>query len=321
MKALVTGATGFIGSHLAEELLRRGYRVTCLVRKTSSLRWLEGLDAEIIHGDCEDEDSLRELPTDIDLVFHLAGLTKAKKTEDFFSANARGTENLLRAVSRRASGLRRFLYLSSLAAVGPSASGAPVDENVTPAPVSSYGKSKLEGEEALLRHKSAVPVTVIRPPAVYGPRDRDLYLFFKMVKKGFYPHWGKCYYSLLYVDDLVEGMITAATARGTEGETFFLSDGSVYSNEEIAEEIMRVMNAKGVRMKLPKTAMTLLVEIGEKLGGGTSIINRDKLRELRHSHWVCEAGKAQKEFRFIPKVTMKEGIKWTADWYRIHQWL
>src|SRR3990172_2848019 len=176
MKALVTGATGFIGSHLTEELIRRGYSVTCLVRKASSPRWLDGIEATMVCGDCEDEGSLNGLSADFDYIFHLAGLTKAKRDDDFFRANSGGTENLLRVLSRKARRLKRFLYLSSLAAVGPSEDGAPLSERAAPHPVSSYGRSKREGEEINLRNRDRIPVTILRPPAVYGPRDMDFYL-------------------------------------------------------------------------------------------------------------------------------------------------
>jgi nucleoside-diphosphate-sugar epimerase len=321
MKALVTGATGFIGSHLADELVRRGYMVTCLVRKTSDLRWMEGLEVSRICGDCEEEASLERLAPDFDYVFHLAGLTKAKREEDFFCANAKGTENLLRAVSANVPSLKRFVYLSSLSAVGPSGNGLALDEMKEPNPVSSYGRSKREGEQVSLRYKDTLPVTIIRPPAVYGPRDRDFYLFFKMLKRGFYPDWGKCYYSLLYVDDLVTGMIMAAEAPGAVGGIYFLSDGMVYSNEDIANAIVQVLNTKALRLRIPKTVMNLLIGISERLSSEVSIINRDKLKELSHSHWVCDSGKAARELGFIPKVMIKEGMKWTVDWYRIHQWL
>ena len=153
MKALVTGATGFIGSHLVEELIKKGYGVTCLVRKTSHLKWIEGLDVTILCGDCEDEGSLDHLPPDFDYIFHLAGLTKARKDEDFFCVNARGTENLMKAISTKVPGLKRFIYLSSLSATGPSNNGTPLNETTVPKPVSSYGKSKLEGEGVIARYK------------------------------------------------------------------------------------------------------------------------------------------------------------------------
>ncbi len=320
MKALITGATGFIGSHLVEELIKRGYEVVCLVRNTSSLKWLDGVKVKLIYGDCE-KGSLDGIPEDIDYVYHLAGLTKARREEDFFCVNARGTENLLKVVSLRTKRLKRFLYLSSLAATGPSDNGSPLTEDVKPEPVSVYGKSKLEGEAITLQYGESLPVTIIRPPAVYGPRDKDFLVFFRMIKKGFYPYWGKCYYSMLYVDDLVKGMVQAVESNETVGKTYFLSDGGIYSNDEITSEIIQTLNMKPVKVRLPLSMVSFLLILTRIVGTGTSIINRDKLREMRHSHWVCNCEKAEKEFGFQPKVKIKEGIKWTADWYRIHQWI
>jgi nucleoside-diphosphate-sugar epimerase len=321
MKALVTGATGFIGSHLAEELVKRGYAVTCLVRKTSNLRWIEGLDTALVYGDCEERESLNGLPPDFDYVFHLAGLTKAKRDEDFFCANVKGTENLLKAVSARMPDLKRFVYMSSLAAIGPSRDSSPLTEDSEPRPVSNYGRSKLQGEGVVMEYKGVLPVNIIRPPAVYGPRDRDFYVLFRMLKKGFYPYWGKCYYSMLYVDDLVSGLIAAAGSKDAEGKIYFLSDRKVYSSDELTGEMINVLNTRAVKMRIPKAVMSVIANISERLGKWPSIINSDKLRELGYSHWICSSSKAEREFGFVPKVTIKEGIKWTADWYRIHQWL
>jgi nucleoside-diphosphate-sugar epimerase len=320
MKALVTGATGFIGSHLCEELLRRGYEVTCLSRNTSNLKWIENLDIRLAKGDCTLPESLLDMVGGFEYVFHLAGLTKARCSDEFFCMNARGTENLLRTVAKRNPGVKRFVYLSSLAAVGPSKDGTPLREDAPPSPVSNYGRSKLEGETAVLRYRDSLPVTILRPPAVYGPRDKDLLVFFKMIKKGVFPNWGKCYYSLLYVDDLVQGIIASAENKKAEGKIYFLSDSKVYTDEEIAAEISSVLDVKVTRLKVPKFIMLFFAFLGEKISE-RGIINRDKMRELRYSHWICDAKKAREEIGFLPKVGLKEGIKWTADWYMIHRWL
>jgi nucleoside-diphosphate-sugar epimerase len=321
MKALVTGATGFIGSNLVKELVASGYEVSCLARKTSDLRCLEGLEVKIFHADCTDKESLLRLPGEFTHVFHLAGLTKAGRESDFHAVNALGTENLLSVLSGKASSLSRFVYLSSLAAAGPSCEGMPLSETAEPKPVSAYGISKLNGEKAVVAWKDRIPVSIIRPPAVYGPRDRDFYLFFRMVKKGFYPYWGKCYYSLLYVDDLVDGIITAAESGEAVGRIYFLSDGGIHSNDEIISEITGALEARAIRLRIPASALDLLGMISEKLVRGTSIINSDKLKEIRHSHWTCTSQRAGKELGFVPKVTLREGIKWTADWYKIHRWI
>jgi nucleoside-diphosphate-sugar epimerase len=321
MNAFVTGATGFIGSHLVEELVRRGFDVTCLVRWTSDLKWIDNLDVRILYGDCEDMNSLLQIPQDIDYVFHLAGVTKARREEDFFCVNVNGTKNLLQAVTSRIPKVKRIVYLSSLAAAGPSSNRAPLNELAVPCPVSSYGRSKLQGEEVVMSYGDMLPVTIIRPPAVYGPRDKDFFVLFKMLKKGFYPYWGKCYYSVLYIDDLVRGIVMAAFMEKALGGTYFLSDGKVYTTEDLVDEIEHVLNINAVKMRVPMPIVSILVGFAEKFGKKASILNRDKLKEMSHSYWICDTSKAGREIGFTPKVTIKEGLKWTADWYRIHQWL
>jgi len=321
MKTLVTGATGFIGSYLVEELLEKGHDVTCLVRKTSSLKWIEGFDVRLAYGDCSEKQSLLNAIGDFDYIFHLAGLTKARNEKDYFLVNATGTENLIHAVAERNPDIRRFVYMSSLAAAGPCLNGTPVDEMTEPRPVSVYGKSKLEGERVVLKYKDRIPVTILRPPAVYGPRDRDMYTLFKMLKKGIFLCWGKCYYSLLYVDDLVKGIIISSISKTAEGKTYCMSDGNIYTNDEIANAISFALGSRPIRLRIPRSVMPLFAKIGQKLSKKSSIINVDRIRDFRYSYWVCDSSRAKDELGFIPKVGIKEGMRWTADWYRIHQWL
>jgi nucleoside-diphosphate-sugar epimerase len=320
MNALVTGATGFIGSHLVDALIKRGYTVTCLARKTSNLKWIEHLDIKYTFCDLADIESYRDKIDNYDYVFHLAGLTKAVSGKDFFSANAENTKKLLEIIADRNSKIKRFIFLSSLAAVGPSGDGNPISEDLPPKPVSMYGKSKLEGENAVMGYKDRIPITIIRSPAVYGPRDSDFLLLFKLINKGISPYWGKCYYSLLYVEDLVQGIILSAEKHESEGKVFFLSNGMLYSNEDIVREISLVLNSKVIRLKLPRSIMHFLAFIVEKLNK-KGIMNRDKVKELYYSNWTCDATQAKEELGFNAKITLREGIKWTADWYKIHQWL
>jgi len=320
MKALVTGATGFIGSHLCKELVKRGYKVSCLVKKTSNLKWIEDLSLNLINGDCTNRESLLDVVDDYDYIFHLAGLTKSTSVDEFFHINAKGTENLIKAISEKKPKLKRFIYMSSLAAAGPCKEGIPIKEDLCPSPVSDYGKSKLEGEKAVLTRKDSTPITILRPPVVYGPRDKDMLVLFKMIKKGIFFDLGKCYYSLLYIDDLIQGIILSAESKEAEGKIYFLSDTKFYTGEEIAMAISSALDVKAISLKVPKFVMPFFAFIGEKMNKH-GIINRDRIKDFKHTYWICDPQKAREELGFIPKVGLKEGIKWTADWYRIHRWL
>ncbi|RJQ50943.1 MAG: NAD-dependent epimerase/dehydratase family protein [Nitrospiraceae bacterium] len=324
MKALVTGATGFIGSHLAEALLKRGYEVSCLVRKTSNPAWLDALDVKRVGGDCSDKSSLLDCVKGQDYVFHLAGLTKAVCKERFYSINAKGTANLIEAVAENNPGIKRFVYLSSLSAFGPQTGGRLPKEDEIPHPVSDYGKSKLEGENAVFRHAGRIPATVLRPSVVYGPRDREFFWFFRIIERGLIPYWGDGHTSLIYVDDLVNAIILAACSNGAAGKTYFISDGELHSNAEIIKEIASSLDVKAVRIRLPKSFLRIIGYFSDRISkmvGKNTIVNRDKIKEIMYPEWVCDISKARSEFCFKPGVDMKKGIKWTADWYRIHKWL
>lgn len=333
MKALITGATGFIGSHLVEALFSRCYSLKCLVRPTSDLKWIENLkmpekvcnspglpSMDLVYGDCLDSESLANAVADCDYIFHLAGLTRTFREEEFFSVNVEGTENLLQAAINSGKKLKRFIFLSSLSAVGPCLSEMPVDEETKPHPASSYGKSKLEAEKAVLYAGEKIPVTVIRPPAVYGPRDRDFFLLFKLIKSGIFPHWGKSRYSLVYIDDLINGIIRAAESDIAEGKTYFISDMEEYNSDEIAIEIAGIFEKSLRKVRIPHLLMPLVALISEKLSGH-GIINRDKMRELTHQCWVCNSTLAFNDLQYRTEVPLRKGLQWTADWYRINKWI
>ena len=320
MKALVTGAAGFIGSHIVEALTKKGYDVTCLARKSANLRWVEHLNIKYIHGDLADPESYAGQIAGFDYVFHLAGLTKAVSEKEFFKANAENTKKLLQVVAERNPAVNRFIFLSSLAAIGPSSNGRPVREDSPPRPVSAYGKSKLDAESAVLEYSDRMPVTILRPPAVYGPRDRDFLLLFRSIKKGFFPYWGKCYYSLIYVEDLVKGIMVSAESQRAENKTYFLSDRLIYTNDDMVREISSALHTNAVRIRLPLALMPVLALIAQKIDK-KGIINTDRVKDFRFSNWTCDPGKSEKELGFRPGITLQEGIKWTEDWYRVQRWL
>ena len=243
MQALVTGAAGFIGSHLVEALLQRGVQVRCLVRPTSHLKWLQGLPVEIIYGDCQEKDSLGPGVKDVDLVFHLAGVTRALEAKTYFEVNALGTENLVQACLEHNTQLHKFIYVSSLAAAGPGRNGGKKKESDPCEPVSPYGRSKRRGEELALSQAHEFPLLILRPSAVYGPRDKAFLALFQCLSKRIKPSFsGEVrHLSLCSVQDLVGGLLLAAETRTKSGEIFFLSDGQDYRMGEINDSIAQAM--------------------------------------------------------------------------------
>ncbi len=324
MKALVTGATGFIGSHLVEKLLGYGYEVACITRDASNPGWIKSLDVNLIEGDCSDKELLNRCVSGYDYIFHLSGLTKTSSKKKFYAVNETGTGNIINAVAKKNPNIRRFVYLSSLSAFGPGIDNRIPSEDHKPHPVSDYGNSKLGGERAVLRFSSDIPVSVLRASAVYGPRDKEFLLLFKMIKKGLLPHWGNGRTSMVYIDDLINAIILAVKEDNAVGKIYFISDGMIYSNSEITAEMASAIHAKPLKIRISKKILSTIGFFGNKISkitGKSSMINSDKIKELMYEDWVCDITKAKRDLCFEPKIGLKKGIEWTANWYRTHKWL
>jgi nucleoside-diphosphate-sugar epimerase len=326
LKALVTGANGFVGSHLVEGLLSEDYQVTCLVRKTSNLRWLSRLKVEYVYADISEKDSLKNVSKEVDFIFHVAGLTKAKSKEEYFKANYQGTKNLIEVCIEDNPQIKRFVYISSQAAAGPGKDGQPLDEISPCNPVTDYGKSKLQGERIVLGYSSKLPVTIIRPPAVYGPKDPDILGFFKVANKGLKTLFGKgeSYISLCYVEDLVYGIILAAESPKAIGQIYFIADDQVYSWREAFQIIACVLDKKVITLRIPNAILFTVAFILEnifRLLGKPALINIQKVREITQKYWLCDVSKAKKELGFSPKYKLKEGAEKTVRWYKEKGWL
>jgi nucleoside-diphosphate-sugar epimerase len=326
LKVLVTGGTGFVGSHLVEALLRQGTEVRCLLRKGSGLRWLKGLSIEEVRGDCDDPESLREAVKDVDQVFHLAGVTKAVREETFFRVNALGTDNLIHACLERNARLQRFVYVSSQAAAGPCRNGRRKTESDECDPVSPYGQSKRLGEDLALAHQHEIPLVVLRPCAVYGPRDTDMFAYFKLVSRGIKPCFSGegQYYSLCYVEDVVQAILLAATGREAKGEIFFVSDGRTYRMEEIGDALAGAMETRAIRIRVPKAILFGIASFSESLSrisGKPSLISKGKAEEMAQCDWGCDIAKARTLLGFEPRIGLSEGARRTAEWYREENWL
>ena len=326
LKALVTGATGFIGSHLVESLLQRRDQVRCLIRETSDLRWLRNLPIEVVRGDCQNETSLREAVKGVDQVFHLAGVTKAMEEKTYFEINAFGTENLIHACLETNTHLQKFIYLSSQAAAGPCRNGGKKTESDQCEPVSPYGQSKRMGEEFALAHCQQLPLLVLRPSAVYGPRDRDIYVFFRLLSKRIKPCLSgqDQHVSLCYVQDVIQAILLASEAQESSGEIFFLSDGEDYRLEEIGDAFAQAMGVTAFCVPLPEWMISGIASFSEclsKFSGRPPLLSKGKVEEMIQRNWVCDIAKAKNRLGFQPQIQLSQGARLTFEWYKKESWL
>jgi nucleoside-diphosphate-sugar epimerase len=326
LRALVTGATGFVGGHLVERLLDAGMAVTCLVRETSDTSALAGLDVELRTAALDDASSLGRAVGGFDYVFHSAGLTRARTREPYFAVNAEGTARLADAVLAAGELPRRFVYVSSLAAAGPAPSAEPLTEDDEPRPRDHYGASKLAGEREALARADRMPVTIVRPPAVYGPRDTNfLPLFRSAMKLGRVPIVGRPskQLAMVYVTDLAEGILRAAEAPQAAGRTYYVASG-VHTMAEIVDAVCGALDMPSRRLRLPTLAALIAGEIGQlkwALTGKAQIVSRRKVRDMLQPFWICSWDRAREELGYREAVTLPEGMNQTVEWYFDQGWL
>ena len=326
-KALVTGGTGFLGSHLAEFLLKKEYEVSVLARPSSKKDNLDFFTGyKIVEGSLDDPVSLRQAVEGQDFVFHAAGLIRAKSREDFLEVNHLGTKKLLEAVAAVNPKLSRFVYISSMAAAGPPLDGRPKKESDLCNPITPYGESKWEGEIETMKYKDQFPVTIIRPPAIYGPRDRGMFTYFKLASKGFYPLIGKgdSFVNIISVFDLVEGIIAAAEEPKAAGEVFFLAEKKIYSWREAGQIITFACGKAGRPLRIPTWILSAAAETNQfvsNLFGRPALISRWKALDLSQKLWTCDVSKAEKTFGYQTRYPLPDGAQVTYDWYKKMEWL
>jgi nucleoside-diphosphate-sugar epimerase len=325
MRILVTGGSGFLGSHVAERARAAGHDVVCLVRKTSDRRFLETLGVELREGAVDGP--LDGLLGGLDAVIHCAGLIKARTLADFERVHKDGTVNLAHAALAQSPGLTRFVHVSTAGVMGVGREGRPHVETDDPNPVTPYSKSKLSGERALLELAGDVPLTILRPPAIYGPRDDEILAFFQMVRRtraAFRLGGSMKTMSLVYATDCADACLRAVDADVPSGSTYFLEDGGTYSFEDMAEAIAA---AYGIRLlgapNIPKPIVQLAALGSELFGRATGkvmIFTREKLPELLMEHFAVDSAAARSDLGWKPAVAFPEGARLTAEWYRREGW-
>lgn len=325
--AVVTGASGFIGSHLVDYLVERGCTVDALIRKTSDRQWLNPSDRVRLHlADLTDPDLSFPFLEQADYLFHCAGLTQAKTEAEYFRINAEACVPLYENCAAAGKKLKAVVHLSSLAAVGPGELGRAVDENSPCRPLTFYGKSKRAGEEAALKFSASLPLVLLRPPVVYGPRETWFFTYLKILQNGWMLKVGPARreLSLIHVQDLVRAMVQAAVRFPGNGEIFFVTDGKAYSWEDVAAVATQVLEVRARTLVVPESLFAAAAWIAEALarfGSAAPWIDRQRLIDVRQSYWVASPRKFFERYDFQPQYGLEKGLRETLAWYQENRWM
>jgi nucleoside-diphosphate-sugar epimerase len=324
-RALVTGANGFVGSHLVDLLLERGWEVRGLVRATGNLAWLPRDRMELVNGEVTEPRTLPPALAGVDTVFHVAGAVRAPDPTLYRRVNVEGTRHLVEA-ARHANGISRFLLVSSLAAGGSSRPGSPRREEDPAAPTGPYGRSKLEGEEVLRREAGRLPYTIVRPPAVYGPRDRAFLILAGFARRGWSfrlsgPHQPA---SIVHARDLAEGILAAALSPAAVGRTYYLAHPEPTSGPEVIGIMARWFGRPVRSLTVPRS---LVPWVASLTGMITGLVGRENplppnlLRDLLAPAWTCDTSLARRDLGFVAGTPLEAGLAETMEWYGKAGWV
>lgn len=321
----MTGGSGFIGAHLLAALAARGDRVRCLLRPGSDRAHLPAAVEPVVAADLTAAGALERLVRGSDAVVHLAGLTRSWSARELQRVNRDGSAALCAALARARPAVGQLIMVSSQAAVGPSCGRRPRREQDPPAPVTAYGRSKLAAERVRQRHPR-LPITVLRPPAVYGPGDRDIFAYFRLVRSGLRPELvpaGRL--SMVYVGNLVDALLLLLERPPRAGHrVYHVADRGVVTMSTVARWIAAAYGRPTLRLPVPLAALAvagLPLAAAGRLLRRDLLLSRDKLREIAQPSWVFAASRIQHQLGYRPRVTTRDGIRRTAQWYLEHRWL
>ena len=329
-KILITGASGFIGSFIVEEALRKGMDVWAAMRKTSSKQFLTDERIHFIELNLDSEEQLKQQLSghDFNYVVHAAGVTKCLKEDDFFRINTEGTKHLVSAIRALNMPLRRFVYISSLSIFGPIRETQPYEEireTDTPQPNTAYGRSKLAAEQ-WLDTLEGFPCVVLRPTGVYGPRERDYFLMAQSIKQhiDFAAGFKRQDITFVYVQDVVQAVFLALD-HGQTGRKYFLSDGQVYQSRTFSDLLQHELGDKWLlRIKAPIWLLRVVTFCGEYVGRmrkKVTALNNDKYHIMRQRNWRCDIQPAIDELGFHPEYDLEQGVRLAVKWYKENGWL
>lgn len=325
-RILITGANGFIGSFLVEEAIKNNHEVYAGVRSSSNLKYLQQEKCNILQLDLSSPEKLKQEWkklnfSNFDYVIHNAGTTQAIHASDFNKVNNLYTQNLLQSLVEANFAPKKFILMSSLAAMGPgdSKSMLPIELNDKPTPITHYGQSKLNVEQFLSKQKD-VPYLIFRPTAVYGPRDKDFLSLFKAINNHIEPYISspKQQLSFIHVKDLARLLIQSTNCSVSNG-SFFVSDGETYTCKELSKISKKALGKWTIPLVIPKPVLKTIAYLSEKIANKrqkTSLLNSDKYKELTSLNWACNSKKTLETFNFTPEFQLKNGIDSTIKWYR-----
>ena len=322
MKALVTGATGFVGSHLVEALLQSGVEVTALARSPAKAAALEAQGVQVVQGDLDHGEALQQATRNQTVIYHVAGAIAATGEAEFLRCNRDGTRNLVSAAE--ANGTGRFVLVSSLAAGGPSPHGLPLQGNEAPRPVTAYGRSKLEAERVV--QASRLAWSIVRPPLVYGPRDREVLKVFRLVRFGIAPVFGDGGQELSAVHgaDLATALVAIAAAPAAVGGTYNACHPEVFTSAEFVAGVAAAMGRSVRVLRVPRMAGRALLSITERVArfsGRPTILTADKANEFFQPAWTGDPAPLIRDSGWHPAYDLRTGLDHTYQWYRKAGWL
>lgn len=316
-KILITGASGFLGFHLINEAQKRGLDVYAAVRKSSEV---SHLNCKFVHLNYGSVDELSEVLNEhnFDFIVHAAAITRSKKAEDYEKVNVKYAENLALAASRLKD-LKSFVFVGSLAAIGPVAYDSPKITEVSPKqPVTGYGKSKKRAEE-VLSAISNLPLTVVRPTAIYGPREKDLLVLLKTIMGGLDLYIGRKPQKITFIhgEDAATAIINAALRPFDVSKSYNLTDGNTYSRYAIAEILEKATRKKAFRLHLPVALVKSVAGILEffySFSKEYPVLYRERINEVTAESWDCDISLLKSDLDFNPKYNLESGLTQTLQW-------
>jgi len=328
-KILITGASGFVGGFLVEEALNRGLDVYAAVRRSSSTQYLQDPRITLVYPNFEDVDHMTELikAHNFDYFVHNAGITKTPSKAEYFKVNAEYLDNIIQALTLSDIPIKKLTFVSSLAAYGPAeyTKSGIVSNEEEPHPVTNYGRSKLQGER-YLQAQDKIPYVIIRPTAVYGPRERDLFTVYQLLNRGLDLSVGLTDQRLtfIYVKDLVD-VILDSTLAHKKNVAYFATDLAVHTSTAYTEAIKKALgNKAALKIKLPITVVKVLGFASEKIGGffgNYPALNVEKVNELEANSWECDTVPLQRDLNYVPKYDLEKGLEESIAWYKENNWL